>query len=213
MSFGYLGDTSTKIKQVKKNDGVISVAEAYELEKLGHLGGSLQLIASTTVSSNTTIDFTSIKETEYNVHFLTYSNMTMTAAAGNQIPFYRLSNDGGSSFESGTDYLSTAQFSTTGGTHVKLALVNTYGHLCGNQQSSHFWDGYAYFYNLGDSAKYSYATIHARGVYSSDSTVSTTYGGSVYAVKETINAIRLGVDGTTLSGGTAKLYGMKQWVI
>ena len=33
MSFGYLGDTSTKIKQVKKNEGIISIAENYELEK------------------------------------------------------------------------------------------------------------------------------------------------------------------------------------
>ena len=49
MSFGYLGDTSTKIKQQVKNQGVISVSEAYELEKAGHLGGSLELIASNTV--------------------------------------------------------------------------------------------------------------------------------------------------------------------
>ena len=30
MSFGYLGDTSTKIKQQVKNNGVISVSEDYD---------------------------------------------------------------------------------------------------------------------------------------------------------------------------------------
>ena len=32
MPYGYLGDTSTKIKQVKKNDGIITASEACDLE-------------------------------------------------------------------------------------------------------------------------------------------------------------------------------------
>ena len=44
MSYGYLGDSSTKIKQVKKNDGIITASEAFDLETKGHLGGSWELI-------------------------------------------------------------------------------------------------------------------------------------------------------------------------
>tara|TARA_R100000231_G_scaffold138962_1_gene118673 strand:- start:66 stop:701 length:636 start_codon:yes stop_codon:yes gene_type:complete len=210
MPFGYLGDTSTKIKQVKKNDGVISISENYELEKLGHLGGKLELIQSQTISSDTNIDFTSIQETKYDVHFLTYENMSMTAASGNQIPFYRLSNDGGSTFES-SNYESTGQFNTANGsTAVKLTTRTAYGHLCGHQQGSYKWSGYAYFYNLGNSSKYSLSTFQSVGFYSADSSQSMTFGGSAYTVAETINAIRLSVDTTTLASGTAKLYGVKE---
>mgnify|MGYP001375150732 FL=1 len=34
MSFGYLGDTSTKIKQVKKNDGILSIDDVLQLESV-----------------------------------------------------------------------------------------------------------------------------------------------------------------------------------
>jgi hypothetical protein len=61
MSFGYLGDISTKIKQVVKNKGVISIAEAYKLEKLGHLGGSQELIQKITISSDATVEFTALQ--------------------------------------------------------------------------------------------------------------------------------------------------------
>ena len=95
MSFGYLGDTSTKIKQVKKNDGVISIAESYELEKLGHLGGSLELIQSQTASSSSSLDFTNLGN--FDVHLFTGHNINMSA--NNQFFRARLSNDGGSSYE------------------------------------------------------------------------------------------------------------------
>ena len=60
MSFVYLGDISTKIKQQVKNQGVISIAEAYELEKAGQLGGSLELIEAKTISGVSSAIFTSI---------------------------------------------------------------------------------------------------------------------------------------------------------
>ena len=63
MSYGYLGDTSTKIKQVKKNDGILTPSDVLDLESKGHIGDSLQFIANQTHSSDvSTIDFTSIKD-------------------------------------------------------------------------------------------------------------------------------------------------------
>ena len=94
MSFGYLGDTSTKIKQVKKNQGVLSISDVYELEKLGHIGGSLELLQTISISSSTaTADFTNIKEDVYDVHLL-----TVFAEGGSDYDIL-LSNDNGSSFE------------------------------------------------------------------------------------------------------------------
>ena len=207
MAYGYLGQNTPN--QTVNNSGVFSITDSANLQSQGKLGGSLELIEEQTISTDTTIDFTSIKENVYDVHYLTYENMSMTSPSGNQIPYYRLSNDNGSTFES-TNYQSTAQFNTANGLATKLTTRTTYGHLCGNQQSNFKWSGYAYFYNLGNSSKYSFSTIHSVGFYSADSSQSMTFGGSVYTVAETINAIRLSVDTTTLSGGTAKLYGVKQ---
>ena len=207
MPFGYTGQNQPK--QTVSNSGVFSITDVAELQSQGKLGGSLEFIEEQTISTDTTIDFISIKENVYDVHYLTFENMSMTAPSGGQIPYYRLSNDGGSFFES-SNYDSTAQFNTANGLGTKLTPRTTYGHLFGPQQNSYKWNGYAYFYNLGNNSKYSFATFHSVGFYSGDSSQSMTFGGSVYKIAETINAIRLSVDTTTLSGGTAKLYGVKQ---
>ena len=206
MAFSYVGNFPN---QQVSNSGVLSLDDINNLESTGELGGTLELIQSQTISSDTNIDFTSIQETKYDVHYLTYQNMSMTAASGLQIPFYRLSNDGGSTFES-SNYASTGQFNAAGGTTVKLTNRSTFGHLCGHQQGSYKWNGHAYFYNLGNSSKYSFATFQAVGHYSANSQPSSTFGNSAYLVAETINAIRLSVDSTTLAGGTVELYGVKQ---
>ena len=207
MAFSYVGNFPN---QQVSNSGVLSLDDINNLESTGELGGSLELIESQTVSSAGAVEFTSIQETKYNVHFLTYDNMSMGSVAGVQIPYYRVSNDGGSTYES-SNYQSTGQFNTaTNSAAVKLTTKTIYGHLCGPQQGNYKWNGYAYFYNLGNSSMYSYATFQSVGHYSVDSSQSMTFGASAYEVAETINAIRLSVDTTTLAGGTAKLYGIKE---
>ena len=69
MSFGYLGDTSTKIKQQVKNAGVISISENLDLQHKGHLGSSMKLITSASFSSSSSIQVTNCKETEFDVHY------------------------------------------------------------------------------------------------------------------------------------------------
>ena len=50
MSYGYIGDTSSSIKQQVKNAGVLSMSDVLDLESKGHLGGSLELIETQTFS-------------------------------------------------------------------------------------------------------------------------------------------------------------------
>jgi len=75
MSFGYLGDTSTKISQKKKNNGIISITEAYELEKKGQLTGSYELITRTVLSSQTDTEFTTLRESEFDVHVFQFEQI------------------------------------------------------------------------------------------------------------------------------------------
>ena len=86
----YLG---TQPNDVKKNTGLYTPSEILELTKDGSWGGSLELIAEQTVSSASALDFTSIKENVYDVHYLVGG---FTQQSDNIS--IRLSNDNGSSF-------------------------------------------------------------------------------------------------------------------
>tara|TARA_R100000426_G_scaffold12762_3_gene12645 strand:- start:315 stop:923 length:609 start_codon:yes stop_codon:yes gene_type:complete len=201
MSFGYLGDTSTKIKQQVKNQGVISISEAYELEKAGHFGGSLELIQSQTISSGSTLAFTNIKENIFDVHLAKLKNIESSSASTNIN--VRFSNDGGSSYEAGTNYQRNAHFggaisngdSKSSGTSAISITPDS-----ANQNKN----GYCYFYNLGNSSKFSFVSFHAQehDFY--------RFGGGVYTTAETINAIQFLTTNSNAWTGTVEIFGLKQ---
>jgi len=98
MSFGYIGDISTKIKQQVKNTGILSISEAFDLERQGFLGGSIELIQSQTVSGVASVQFTSIKGSEYDNHLMECVNLSLDSDNSNIRFDVRFSSDGGSSF-------------------------------------------------------------------------------------------------------------------
>jgi hypothetical protein len=196
----YLG---TQPNDVKKNTGLYTPSEILQLEKDGNWGGSLELIAEQTFSTTQFVDFTSIKESIYDVHFLQFFLTECTGALITQI-----SNDGGSSFIA-TNYQRAGQYGSVGGTFgedrststANLADFGTGGTNLGK-------NGYVYFYNLNNSSKYSFATFQSFNEHPS-LTHYMNFGGGVYPTAETHNAIRLSaITGT--STGNAKLYGVKQ---
>ncbi len=211
MSFGYLGDTSTKIKQQVKNNGVISVNENLDLVSKGHASGSLELINTYTVSGSTTnIDLTSLQESKYGVHQITY-DLRWGSGVNNEYLALRVSNDGGSSFEN-SGYDNAMQY---------FGVTNSFGSLNGTNESefqdiaygdaADYIHGYIYCYNLGDSSKYSFFTSHSSPTYESSGAWGY-FGGGVYTTAETINAIRLFAKGASggFDDGTVKLFGVKQ---
>ena len=210
MSFGYLGDTSTKIKQQIKNQGVISVSEAYELEKKGHLGGSLELIEEQTYSSAVSaVDFTSIKGAKYNVHFLTWANVDF---ASEELPALRFFESG--VLETASVYQYALQsYGTAGGFAENKSTGETYC-LLGNFTND-VTNGYAYIYNANDSSKYTFVTSQSMDDDQDASPQSIgLFGGSVLPQTSTVDGIRFtGSASTNFSSFTVKLYGVKQiWV-
>ena len=205
MSFGYLGDTSTKIKQVKKNDGVISIAEAYELEKAGHLGGSLELIAEQNYSTDVaSVDFLSIKENVFDVHLFTFKNVTSASNSNLRFQFYE-----SGVLETASVYDFARQFSTTSSNSEnneenedKLNAVNY-----ATTTSTRVGNGYIYFYNLGISSKYSSMSFQATGGHTEDQFV---FGGGYLPQASTVDGIRF-LDGSgTFTNFNFKLYGVKK---
>ena len=207
MSFGYLGNTSTKIKQQVKNNGVISVNDNLDLTSKGQDSGSLELIESKSISGSSSTIFTDIKEAKYNVHLLKIIDFQpATDGTDCRIRF----------FESGTEetasvYQFAFEYMTAGGSRQEVqdtsesylrATFNT-GNSTNEKANS-----YIYFYNLGVSTKYSYQTMHT--VLTNNSTdLNVAFGGGVLPQASTVNQIKL-YNGSGNFTCTANLYGVKK---
>jgi hypothetical protein len=209
MSFGYIGDTPTKVNQKVKNTGILSISEAFDLERQGFLGGSLELIAEQTVSGTTaSVEFTSIKESVYDVHLLQLSNLQLDTQEINQLQF---STDTGSSYIS-TGYQHAVQRNQANGSFQEdkdtsassIRITNSAGATTNDTINL-----YCYLYNLGNSSKYSFATLH--NVYIISSTLVSAFGGGVLATANLVNAIKIfPASGDNYDNGIFKLFGVKQ---
>ena len=195
----YIG---TQPNNVKKNIGLYNPNEILQLTKEGSWGGSLELIQSQTISSGSTMNFTSIKESKYDVHMLQAKNCESSSA--NTSISVRLSNDGGSSYEAGTSYHIALQYGTEGGTFGEVNSTGTSYMQFMSDTANNTRGGYMSLYNLGDSAKYSFST------YQQMEESSMSFGGSVYTTADTINAIQVLTTNTNAWTGTVGLYGIKQ---
>jgi hypothetical protein len=175
--------------------------------------GKLELIETQTVSSVSNINFTNLKGSTYNVHLITANDVTFTSSGNNMS--IRVSNDGGSTYESGSDYDFAIQWAsqvagfneyrTTGYTQFDIGLLGGFG-------STMAQNWYAYMYNANDSSKYTFWTSHGT---SHSATAShgqgMFFGSGVYDVAETVNAFRLfGDGGNTIANATISLYGIKE---
>jgi len=186
--------------------------------KFGLLGGvvdpgKLELIETQTANGTATIlDFTSIQESTYNVHFMTINNL-QTDVGGASFTSTRLSNDGGSSFISSSTYQRAYQIGVTNGSfsESKSTGIN-YLDLTGCATSSDAGrsaNSYIYFYNLGDSSKYSFTTSQSFG-YEDAGNGWGHFGSAVYPTAETHNAIRIFNNSSNNIFATISLYGIAE---
>ena len=189
--------------------------------KFGLLGGvadlgKLELIETQTAdNTSSTIDFTSIDESTYNVHLLTVNNMSVASAGTNaRSIFVRLSNNGGTSFISSSTYQRAYQQCNSNGVFNEIRSTGiSYLNLTGAETNSFAplsSNCYIYFYNLGDSAKYSFSTVHSSG-FNKNNYFRSHFGSAVYPVAETHNAIRLVTSSAeNIEIGSASLYGIAE---
>ena len=207
MPYGYVGDISTKIKQSKKNNGVLSVNEVADLQTDGNWGGSMELIEAQTVSGVSSVIFDEIQESRYDIHFLQATNWQ---PAGNDYLAMRF-------YESGTiedqavyehalqygylPHTSSGAFGenkSTGVSFLRFLPDETSTSTDGGQ-------GYCYIYNAGNSSKY---TLYTQQTMGHD---FFWFGGGVLPQTSTVDGIYLfGASTGSNMSGTFKLYGVKQ---
>ena len=200
----YLG---TQPNDVKKNTGLYTPSEILQLTKDGSWGGSLELIAEQTHSSDVAIvDFTSIKENVYDVHLLQFNNLATSGSASN----IRLQLYESGVLETASVYQYARQFGDTSGSFTESkSTSNGFLTISNYQGSTRTGNGYIYLYNLGNSSKYSFCSFQTFGGHSTD---QMNFGGAVLPQASLVDGIRvLGGTGTTnMTDYSLKLYGVKQ---
>ena len=207
MPYGYTGSPPN---QIINNSGVFSSADIADLQSQGHAGGSLELIETQTISSNTAqVDFTNIKGAKYDVHVLQASNIKN--ASDNQQFAIRMSVGG--TFDTDNDYQRAIfTLSADGGSDESRDsnINNIFFTLNQGNATNEKGNGYAYFYNLHDSSKMSFVTlqtttINVNGYY------KMNFGGGVYDQTASVDGIRIFMsNGSNIASGVFNLYGVKQ---
>ena len=202
----YLG---TQPNDVKKNIGLYTPSEILQLTKDGSWGSSLELIEEQTVSGVATVDFTSIKENVYDVHLLQVSNYqhTDTSSGFAGIRFYESGVLETASvyqiaYQRGDSNSAFGEVKATA--NPQLLQFRNFG----GADSNHSGNGYSYFYNLGNSSKYSFQTAQSSYLDNS-SNAEFIFGGGVLPQASTVDGIRVFAGAGNLSA-TIKLYGVKQ---
>ena len=178
------------------------------LARLGLMGGvesgKLVHIETKTASSSSALDFTSLGT--HKAHLLTLDDFQCSTTSTRYV-FMRVSNDGGSSFESGSNYSRSWQRVQTSGSNVNqvYSLTETsmtnFGSIDSNDS---VLSSKIYIYNITS------ATARTAVTFQSWNPVGSYmyFGMFMYNVTEAHNAFRLFPNSDAFATGRAKLYGI-----
>ena len=169
--------------------------------------GKLELIQTQTLTNSLTVDFTSIKESEYNVHLIVMQNVGYQAQSQTyQWQFYE-----SGVLETASVYQYANQGGTVGGTFYQDKSTGSSGIRIDDTTSQAIrMNCYTYFYNLADSSKYSFTTQHWFNQRSTATVTGFAFGSGVLPQASTVDGIRFLCTGSTnLTSGTFSLYGIK----
>ena len=212
LNYGYKG--ADVPQSFGNNKGVFDPADINNLVKDDKWTqyGQLELIETQSITSSTaSMIFSNIQESTYNVHFLTYNNFQ--AVTSNDRLAIRFFENGVE--ESASVYQIANQLTFSNRTFVEnKSTTNNHIRLGTNILSSatNSDNGYAYLYNLGDSAKYSFSTCHTSGMYYNTVQFSSEFGSGVLPQTSTVDEIKLFIPtGNNIDNLQASLYGIKEY--
>jgi hypothetical protein len=207
MPYGYIGQNLQN--QTVKNAGVFSISDVADLEKQGKFGGSLELIESQSASGVSSIIFDEIKENKYDIHLLQIINFSVSTYNQNaRIRFYENGVE-----ETAAVYEIAYTYGDASGSSFAESKSTAYSHLRGtysiNTTSTDASNSYSYFYNLGNSSKYSFQNLHVTGGHTTSADYRTVFGSGLLKQASKVDGIKIYVSSGTFDC-TAKLYGLKQ---
>ena len=212
MPYGYLGDTSTKIKQVKKNDGLISASEAFDLQSKGHLGDSYNLITSGNAdNSSQTLEFDDCFNDGYTLYLIQWKNFV--PANDENMLYFRFKNASGE-VTSGYEYAGFYN-TATGGSGEDKSTSATYLRIMGGGGSSTGENANGHIYIYGADTSERTAVSYSSTFFDQNGTYTTIMGGGLYDTAEVSTGVMFR---SISSGGTlgnintlnVSIYGVKK---
>jgi len=200
--FGYIPESPEQ--SFGNNKGIFTPTDIYDLTRADKWTdlGQLELIETQTFSGVGTVDFTSIEEDVYNVHFMT----GIVTGNGNNRPWLRFFESG--VIETGSVYQGAYQQLTVGGSaENKGTSLTNLDFFVGASEVGESSVAYTYIYNAGDSTKYTFAT--QQGMMSS--TIRAEFGSGILPQASVVDGFRIESTGETTLNGTISLYGIKEY--
>jgi hypothetical protein len=208
--FGYIPESPEQ--SFGNNKGIFTPTDIYDLTRADKFTqyGQLELIQTQTGTDVASVDFTAIKETEYNVHFMTFDNMQSANdnAEIMKLQFYEsgVVESAGVYQRARQNMTATGSFSETRSTtDDSISLLGGSGNQSNEKQCA-----YAYFYNLGDSTKYSFCTWQA-DTWTSDPYLFVGFGSGVLPQASTVDGIKVKTNSGNIATFTISLYGIKEY--
>ena len=207
--YGYIPESPAQ--SFGNNKGIFTPNDIYNLDLAGKFStvGTLELIQTQTASSVSTLDFTAIKESTYNVHFLTVNNYQ--ASSDNSIFSIRLYENG--VLETAGVYQVAILGGRSGGTFSEYKGTTYNGGFFSvgsgiDNASDSSCNGYIYFYELGDGAKYSFSTYQLAYNYYNSAEFEMNYASGCLPQTSVVTGIRILPNAGTFSGDFS-LYGIR----
>jgi archaellin len=222
--YGYIPESPEQ--SFGNNKGIFNPKDIYDLTRADKYTnyGQLELIHTETLSAGTsTIDLKVADGTwdnSYNVHFLTYSNLTIVnGTTGVLAQFF----DSTGTIINGTEYHYAVQNCTSNGTFTEhrppylpyqaMYLTQT---TTNNTSSNREYNqqGYIYIYNANDSSKYTFISNQFTGFRNISGTIhqASNFGSGVHISAETTTGIRfMNFGAQSWDEGTISLYGIKEY--
>ena len=211
--FGYIPESPEQ--SFGNNKGIFTPTDIYDLTRADKYTnyGQLELIETQTFSTTVSVvDFLDIKSDIYNVHFMTFNNMK-TAGDNQEVTNVRLYENG--VLESGSVYQRATQRATNvpglefgeSRNTADTRFNDIFGTGTATGESV---NGYMYFYNLGDSTKYSFVTAQVAGL-SSNAQYMGAFGSGVLPQASFVDGIQVKKNSGNYSDFSVSLYGIKEY--
>ena len=209
--YGYVG-ANVPEQSFHNNIGKFDPAEINELvaDNKWTQYGQLELIETKTVTSSSLITFNDIKSDIYNVHFMTLNNMKTDRSSGNVQIGIRFGESGtmetNNNYQFAIERFQGGSFSDQKTTSFSRIGIGWYSIDNGTYNCE---NSYVYFYNLGDSTKYSFTTSHSSG-YNYQDQQAMGFGSGLLPQASFVDVIQLS-DFNTLDNlsGVISLYGIR----
>ena len=202
--YGYIPESPTQASG--SNTGIFEVNDVLDLiiSEQWAVQDNLQLIETQSFSGVVNVDFTSIKETEYDTHFYVVNNVVMTTST--ESVGLRFSESG--VLETASVYEVAYQNRATDSTYSETKFTATtriFATTAVGTGSADVIGGYGYIYNAGNSSKYTSVNIASTGI---DSILECRYGGGGLPQASVVDIFRFFNNAGNNMSGKISLYGV-----